>query len=188
MSLPARLKAVIFGVPLGGVALAAIAAAYGGFTAPQPWRWALIPACAVGVLLAERYPVKIGPEQKVNLGALPCLLAVLLLPAGIGPATAALSVLAANRVVHRSWWESLFNAGNILAACSLAALVGAIGHDVVDGMQDLRATLAALVYLVVNLLVAVWPAALHTGRPYIGLVCQAAAALCSASPTRASSR
>ena len=100
----------------------------------------------------------------------------LLLPPAIGPATAAISVLAANRVVHRSWWESVFNAGNILAACSLAALVGAIGHDVVDGMQDLRATLAALVYLVVNLLVGAWPAALRTGRPYVGLVRLAVAA------------
>jgi len=182
MSLPARLKAVIFGVPLGGVALAAIAAAYGGFTAPQPWRWALIPACAVGVLLAERYPVKIGPEQKVNLGALPCLLAVLLLPAGIGPATAALSVLVANRWVRRSWWESSFNAGNVLASGSLAAVVGGIRHDI-GGLEDLRATLAALLYVVSNLLLAVWPAAIHTGRPYAGLAKQAVAASWPASLT-----
>ena len=183
--LPARLKAVIVGVPLAGMGLAAVAAVNGGFTPVHPWRWALIPACTIAVLLAERYPVKIGPEQKVNLGALPCILAALLLPPGIGPATAAVSVLAANRIVHRSWWESVFNAGNILAACSLAALVGAIGHDVVDGMQDLRATLAALVYLGVNLLVAVWPAALHTGRSYIGLVRQAVAASWPASLTLA---
>jgi signal transduction histidine kinase len=52
-------------------------------------------------------------------------------------------------------------------------------------MQDLRATLAALVYLVVNLLVAVWPAALHTGRSYIGLVQQAVAASWPASLTLA---
>jgi signal transduction histidine kinase len=184
-SLPARLKAVIVGVPLAGIGLAGVAAVNGGFTPAHPWRWALIPACSVAVLLAERYPVKIGPEQKVNLGALPCILAALLLPPGIGPATAAVSVLAANRIVHRSWWESVFNAGNILAACSLAALVGAIGHDAVDGTQDLRATLAALVYLVVNLLVAVWPAALHTGRSYIGLVRQAVAASWPASLTLA---
>ena len=184
-SLPARLKAVIVGVPLAGVGLAAVAAVNGGFTPVHPWRWALIPACAVAVLLAERYPVKIGPEQKVNLGALPCILAALLLPPGVGPATAAVSVLAANRVVHRSWWESVFNAGNILAACSLAALVGAIGHDVVDGFQDLRATLAALIYLAVNLLLAVWPAALHTGRSYVGLVRQAVAASWPASLTLA---
>lgn len=184
-SLPARLKAVVVGVPLAGIGLAAVAAASGGFTPVPPWRWALIPACAVGVVLAERYPVKIGPEQKVNLGALPCLLAALLLPPGLGPATAAVSVLAGNRLVHRSWWESAFNAGNILASCSLAVLVGAIGHDAVDGMQELRAALAALVYLMVNLLLAVWPAALHTGRSYLGLVKQAAAASWPASLTLA---
>ena len=81
------------------------------------------------MLLAEKYPVKVGTEQKVNLGALPCLLAALLLPPGIGPATAALSVLAGNRLVRRTWWESAFNAGNVLVASSLAALVGAIGTD-----------------------------------------------------------
>jgi len=183
--LPARLKAVIVGVPLAGIGLAALAGVNGGFAAAQPWRWSLIPVCAAGILLAERYPVKIGPEQKVNLGALPCILAALLLPPGIGPATAAVSVLAANLIVRRSWWESVFNAGNILAACSVAALVGAIGHDVVDGMQDLRAALAALLYLVVNLLIAVWPAALHTGRSYVGLVRQAVAASWPASLTLA---
>jgi signal transduction histidine kinase len=183
-SLPARLKAVIVGVPLAGVGLATVAAAYGGFIAVQPWRWALIPACVAGVLLAERYPVKIGPEQKVNLGALPCLLAALLLPPGVGPATAAVSVLAGNRLVHRSWWESAFNAGNVLAACSLATLVGGIGHDV-GGLQDLRATLGALIYLVTNLLLGVWPASLHTGRPYVGLVKQAVAASWPASLTLA---
>src|SRR5882762_643787 len=154
MSLPARLKAVIFGVPLGGVALAAIAAAYGGFTAPQPWRWALIPACAVGVLLAERYPVKIGPEQKVNLGALPCLVAVLLLPPGAGPATAAVSKLAGNALVRRPWFDSVFNAGNVLFASSVASLVGAIGNDV-NTVQDVRAAAAAFLYVLVNLVLAV---------------------------------
>ena len=79
-TLPVRLKAVVLGAPLVGLALAAVAAAQGGFTAAQPWRWALVPLCLTGGLLAERYPVKIGPEQKVNLGALPSLLAVLLLP------------------------------------------------------------------------------------------------------------
>src|SRR4029077_16844092 len=78
---PRPLKAVVVGVPAGGVVVAAVAAvaAAGGFNAAQPWRWLLIPACLAGVVLAERYPVKIGPEQKVNLGALPCLVAVLLL-------------------------------------------------------------------------------------------------------------
>jgi signal transduction histidine kinase len=181
-SLPARLKAVIYGVPLAGIGLAAVAGAYGGFIPAQAWRWALIPACAAGVLLAERYPVKIGPEQKVNLGALPCLLAALLLPPGVGPATAAISVLAGNRFVHRSWWESAFNAGNVLASSSMAALVGGIGHDT-GGLQDLRATLAALIYVVANLLLGVWPAALHTGRRYSGLVKQAVAASWPASLT-----
>lgn len=182
-SLPARLKAVMVGVPLAGIGLAAVAAASGGFTPVHPWRWALIPACAAGVLLAERFPVKIGPEQKVNLGALPCLLAALLLPPGVGPATAAVSVLAGNRLVHRSWWESAFNAGNVLAASSVAALVGAIEQDAVNGERDLRAALAALAYMVVNLLLAVWPAALHTGRSYTGLVKQALAASWPASLT-----
>ena len=126
---PTRLKAVIVGVPLAGLLLAGVAAAHGGFTTAQPWRWTLIPAWFAGVLLAEKYPVKVGTEQKVNLGALPCLLAALLLPPGIGPATAALSVLAGNRLVRRTWWESAFNAGNVLVGSSLAALVGAIGTD-----------------------------------------------------------
>jgi signal transduction histidine kinase len=93
-------------------------------------------------------------------------------------------VLAANRLVRRTWWESTFNAGNILASSSLAALVGAIGNDV-GGMQDLRATLGALVYVVTNLVLGVWPAALHTGRAYTSLVKQAVAASWPASLTLA---
>jgi signal transduction histidine kinase len=183
-SFPTRLKAVVVGVPLVGIVLAVIAAVQGGFTAAQPWRWLVLPVCLAGCLLAERYPVKIGPEQKVNLGALPSLLAVLLLPPGIGPATAAVGVLAGNRMVRRSWWESFFNAGNVLAAASVAALVGSIGNDT-GAAQDARAAAAALLYVVMNLLVAVVPAALHSGRPYVVLVRQAASGSWPASLTLA---
>jgi len=155
--------------------LAAIAAAAGGFAAVQPWRWALVPACLVGVVLAEKFPVKIGPEQKVNLGALPCLVAALLLPPGVGPATVGLSVLAGNRIVGRSWAETALNSGNTLSAAALAALVGPVGQDV-DATLALRASAAAFLYLVVNLCVAVLPAALHSGRPYLGVLRQAAQA------------
>lgn len=184
-SFPTRLKAVVVGVPLAGVVLAGAAAAHGGFSAPQPWRWVMVPLCLAGGVLAERYPVKIGPEQKVNLGALPSLLAVLLLPPGVGPATAAAGVLAGNRLVRRSWGESVFNAGNVLVAASLAALVGAIGADA-GAAQDARAALASFIYVAANLLVAVAPAALHSGRPYLALARQAAAASWPASLALAS--
>ena len=182
---PTRLKAVIVGVPLIGIVLAVVAAAHGGFVAAQPWRWLILPAGLAAGMLAERYPVKIGPEQKVNLGALPTLLAVLLLPPGVGPATAAVSVLAGNRLVRRTWWESAFNAGNVLAAGSLAAMVGAIGTDLAAAQdaQDARAAAAALLYVVVNLLVAALPAAFHSGRPYLALVKRAAASSWPASLT-----
>src|SRR5205807_9686302 len=110
-SLPRPLQAVILGVPAAGILLAAAAAFAGGFGVAQPWRWLVIPVCFAGVALAERYPVKIGPEQKVNLGALPCLVAALLLPPGVGPATAGLSGLVANAVMRRTWPESACNAG-----------------------------------------------------------------------------
>jgi signal transduction histidine kinase len=183
-SFPTRLKAVVVGVPLAGVVLAAAAAAQGGFAAAQSWRWLLVPVCLAGGVLAERYPVKIGPEQKVNLGALPSLLAVLLLPPGVGPAIAAMSVLAGNRLVRRSWWESAFNAGNVLGAASLAAMVGAIGADL-GAAQDGRAAAAAFVYIAANLLVAVLPAALHSGRPYLELAGHAAVVSWPASLTLA---
>ena len=181
-----RLKAVIVGVPLAGILLAAAVSAHGGFTAAQPWRWFLVPACFIGVLLAERYPVKIGAEQKVNLGALPCLLAALLLPPGVGPATAAVSVLASNRFVRRTWWESAFNAGNVLVASSLVALVGPIGIDM-RPIQDAWAAAAALLYVVVNLIVSALPAALHTKSPYLTVLRKGAAASWPASLTLAAS-
>jgi signal transduction histidine kinase len=183
-SFPARLKAVIVGVPLAGIVIAGVAAAQGGFTPAQPWRWFLVPACLLGVLLAEKFPVKIGPEVKVNLGALPCLLAALLLPPGVGPATAALSMLVGNRLVRRTWWESAFNAGNVLVAASLASMLGAIGDDTTPA-QDALAEAAALLYLVVNLLLGVMPAAMHSGRPYLSSLKQAAAASWAASLTLA---
>ncbi len=183
-SFPGRLKAVVVGVPLIGLVLAVAAAWQGGFAAAQPWRWLIVPVCFAGVVLAERFPVKIGAEQKVNLGALPCLLAVLLLPAGAGPATAAVSVLAGNLLVRRSWLDSSFNAGNVLLAGSLAAMLGTIGTDM-GAAQDARAAAAAFLYVAANLLVAVLPPALHTGRSYVELVKQAAAASWPASLTLA---
>ncbi len=168
-------------VPAAGVMLAALAA-MGGFIPAQPWRWPLVPACLLGVVLAERFPVKIGPEQKVNLGALPCLVAALLLPPGIGPATVGLSVLAGNRIVGRSWAETALNSGNTLSAAALAALVGPVGQEV-EPTQALRASAAAFLYLSVNLCVAVLPAALHSGQPYLDVLKQAALATWPASLT-----
>lgn len=160
---------VIVGVPVAGVVAAGLAAAVGGFTVSQPWRWLLLPLCLAGVVLAERFPVKIGPEQKINLGALPCLVAVLLLPPGIGPATAALSVLAGNRGAGRTWPEALFNAGNTLVAAALASLVTTSRAEI-DSMTAVRMVTAAFLYLCVNLLLAVLPAAMHSRQPYLVLL------------------
>ena len=173
---PRPLQAVVIGVPALGIALATIAAAFGGFTPVQQWRWALVPVCLAGGVLAERYPVKIGPEQKINLGALPCLVAVLLLPPGIGPATAAVSVLAGNVVVHRNRAETALNTGNTLVGGALASLVGVVGTGV-DIATVVRAAAAAAVYMVVNLCLAVLPAALHSRQRYVTLLVQAASAI-----------
>ena len=183
---PTRLKAVIVGVPLAGIVLAGVAAAHGGFTASQPWRWLVVPACFAGVLLAEKFPVKIGPEQKGNLGALPCLVAALLLPPGVGPMTAAVSVLAGNVLMRRPWWDRIFNAGNVLAASSVAALLGSMGNDF-GAAQDERAAAAAFLYIVINIVVAVIPAAMHSGRPYLVLLKKAADSSWPASLTLAAS-
>ena len=165
------LRAAIIGVPVLGVVLAAIAAGLNGTAAADPWRLFLIPACFVAVVVAERFPVKIGPEQKITLGALPCLVAALLLPPGIGPATAALSVLAGNFFVRRPWPEGVYNAGNTLVAASLAAMVGTVGSDI-DGTQVVRAAAGAAVYVLANVGLAALPASLHSGRPYLGLLQQ----------------
>ncbi len=169
-------------MPIAGVVLAAVAAVIGGFAAPQPWRWALVPACLVGVVLAERYPVKIGPEQKVNLGALPCLVAALLLPPGVGPATVGLSVLAGNLAVRRSWYEGALNSGNALTGAAIVAMVGPVGQDV-EAIHALRAAAAAFLYLAINLGVAVLPAALHNRGAYLAMLKQGALATWPASLT-----
>ena len=154
----------------------------GGFAAAQSWRWLIIPVFVAGVALAERYPVKIGPDQKVNLGALPCLVAALLLPPGVGPATAGLSVFGANFLVRRTWPEALVNGGNTLVGASLVALVGPVGKDT-DLAADLRTTAAVFLYLLVNLGLGVLPAALHSRRPYGAMLRQAASATWPASLT-----
>jgi signal transduction histidine kinase len=169
------LKAALVGVPAVGIALAAVAAVVGGFGVADRSRLLLIPGCFAAVALAERFPVKIGAQQKINLGALPCLVAVLLLPPGLGPATAALSVLTGNRFVRRSWLESAYNAGNVLAAGALASLIGAIGSTA-DIPRDARATAGACAYLAVNLGLGLVPPALLTGKPYLAVLRQAAAA------------
>jgi len=182
-ALSTPLRAVLVGIPALGVGLAAVAAR-GGFAAADPWRWTLIPACVAAIVLTERYPVKIAPEQKVNLGALPALIAVLLLPSGVGPATAAVGVLAGNLVVRRTWWESVYNAGDVLVAGAVAASIGTVPRDV-DALQDIRVVAAALAYIAVNLLLAALPAAIHTGRRYLSLLRQAASASWTASVTLA---
>jgi len=169
-----ELRATIVAVPLAGVVAAAIAAT-GGVEAAAPWRLALAPVCFAAIVLAERFPVKIGPEQKVSLGALPCIVAALLLPPAIGPATAAAGALVGNRLVGRSWWEAAFNAGNVLLATALASRVGWLAFRL-SLIDEGRAVAAATLYTVVNLLVAVLPPALHTGRPYLQLLRGAAAA------------
>ena len=168
------LKAAAVGVPAAGLLLAAAAATAGGFGAAQGWRWLIVPICVTSVVLAERYPVKIGPEQKVNLGALPCMVAALLLPPGVGPATAAVSVLVGNRFVKRSWPEAALNAGNTLASAAIVALVARPGTE--GGAQEARVAAAVFLYLAVNLALAALPAALHTGRSYLSLVGESAAA------------
>jgi len=160
-------------------------AALGGFGAAQPWRWLVIPACAAGVVLAEKYPVKIGPEQKVNLGALPCIVAALLLPPAVGPATAALSVVLGNRFTGRTWPESAVNAGNTLVGAAIATLVGGPLRADIDIVEVIRATVAAFLYVAVNAGLAVVPAALHSGRAYFGLLKKAAWATWPASLTLA---
>ncbi|HXN91157.1 MAG TPA: HAMP domain-containing sensor histidine kinase [Candidatus Sulfotelmatobacter sp.] len=147
----------------------------------QPWRWLIVPACFAGVLLAEKYPVKIGPEQKVNLGALPCMVAALLLPPGVGPATAAVSVLVGNRLVGRSWPEVALNTGNTLASAAIVALVAPPESE--SGAQEARAAVGVLLYLAVNLALAALPAALHTGRSYLSVLRESAAATWPASLT-----
>src|SRR6202022_3522392 len=62
--------------------------------------------------------------------------------------------------------------------------VGAIGNDV-DTAQDVRAATAAFLYVVMNLVVAVLPAALHSKRPYLALLKQSASASWAASLTLA---
>jgi signal transduction histidine kinase len=167
------LRAAIVAVPLLGVAAAALTATHGA-AAAQPWRWALLPVCFVGTVLAERFPVKIGVEQKLSLGALPCIVAALLLPPAVGPATAALGVVAGNLLVERAWWEALFNAGDVLLAASVAAYVGALGADAGSG-GDLRALVGAGLYSALNLMVAVVPASLHSRVAYLSMLRRAAA-------------
>lgn len=167
-------------------AILAVAAARGGFASPEPWRWALIPACLAAIVLSERFPVKIAAEQKVNVAALFCLLAALLLPPAIGPVTAALGVLAGNLSVRRTWWESTFNGGNVLAASAIAALIGNVGRDTDPGL-DARAALAAVAYVVINLALTTLPASIHTGRAYLPLLAKAAASSWTASLSLAAS-
>ncbi len=178
-TLSPRLRAVIVGVPALGVVLAAFAAR-GGISAAEPWRWVLVPVCLAGIIVSERYPVKIGPEQKVNLATLPILVAALLLPPAVGPATAAAGVVAGNLMVRRTWREAAVNAGNVLAASALAASIGPVGFATTPSV-DARAALAGLVLVIVNLVLAVLPAAIHTGRPYLVLLRKAAEASWTAS-------
>lgn len=170
-SLRPALRAAIVALPLLGMAAAAVAAIGAGdpFEAAASWRWAMAPGCLVAIALAERFPVKIGVEQKVSLGALPCIVAALLLPPGVGPLTAGVGELAGNRLAGRSRWEAAYNAGNVLLAASVAAMIGTLGaRETPSG--DARAVAAAAAYTALNVGVAVIAPALHARRPYFDLL------------------
>jgi signal transduction histidine kinase len=179
-SLSRPLRAVIIAVPVWGVILAVGAAAAGSFTAVQPWRWLLIPVCLGGVLLAEKFPVRIGLGQEVTLGALPCLFAVLLLPAGVGPATAGLSVLAGGRLMRRSWRDGVYNAGNMLVSSAPVALIGPVPADP-QAELDFMATIQGALFIVLNLGLGVVPVAVHVGRSYWSVLKQMAGTIWPAS-------
>ncbi len=121
----------------------------------------------------------------MNLGALPCIVAALLLPPGVGPATAALSVVVGNRFTGRSWPESVVNAGNTLAGAAIATLLGGPLRAEIDIEEVVRSTAAAFLYVGINLSLAVLPAALHSRRPYFALLKNAASATWPASLTLA---
>src|SRR5260370_11211805 len=87
---PLSLKAVVAGVPAAGVVLAGIAAAGGGFTTPQQWRWVGVPALPVRGGLAQRDPVQSRPAAKGHPNGPPRLLSLLLPPPRLGPPTPAL--------------------------------------------------------------------------------------------------
>ena len=174
------LRALIVAVPATGVILTAAAAAAGGFTPVQPWRWLLIPVCLGGVLIAEKFPVKIGLGQEVTLGALPCLVAVLLLPAGVGPATAGLSVLAGGWLMRRPWRDAVYNAGNMLVSSAPVALIGPVPPDP-EAELDFMATVQGALFILLNLGVGVVPVALRTGRSYWSVLKQTAGMIWPAS-------
>ena len=98
---------------------------------------------ATGLFLADRRPVRIGPNRKATLGTAPIIFAALLLSPPLAAAFTGGAFLLSNRVLGRRWINSAYNAAQVVLITLLAGYVGG-SLSTLDPIHLLRALLAAV--------------------------------------------
>ena len=98
---------------------------------------------ATGLFLADRRPVRIGPNRKATLGTAPIIFAALLLSPPLAAAFTGGAFLLSNRVLGRRWINSAYNAAQVVLITLLAGYVAG-SLSTLDPIHLLRALLAAV--------------------------------------------
>jgi len=120
----------------------------------EPLREAGIGAlAATGLFLADRMPVRIGPNRRATLGTAPILFAALLLSPPVAAAFTGGAFLLSNRVLGRRWINSAYNAAQVVLITLVAGFAGG-PLSRLDPLHVLRAVLAAVLLTATSTLLA----------------------------------
>ncbi|MGH2458349.1 MAG: sensor histidine kinase [Chloroflexota bacterium] len=116
----------------------------------------IVAALFVGATLAGLFPVKLGPNQKMNLGTAVEFAAILLFPAALAVAIAAAATILYSAAMRRSWFNVLFSGGQHALVVGGAAMVyAALWSPARPPFTTPQATGAAVAAGIVHVAVAV---------------------------------
>ena len=128
----------------------------GALHAGLPPRLPALATLAVLLLASEQYPITIqrrGGADSVSLSGIFACALVLQWPIAWAVAAQVLASIAGDARARRSWWKTLFNAGQYSLAVSAAGLVAHGGYGrphLAMGLQILAALAAGFTYFLVN--------------------------------------
>ncbi|HEV2952874.1 MAG TPA: hypothetical protein VG015_02140, partial [Candidatus Dormibacteraeota bacterium] len=122
LSLDRGLQTVVMAVPTAALALLSVLILKGA-AGPSAGQILILLVAAILALVADLRPVQIAPHRNTSFSSVPILIAVLLLPPLMSATMAGLSTLAANTVLRRPWYNSLYNAGLTVVASVAAAAI-----------------------------------------------------------------
>jgi signal transduction histidine kinase len=134
----------------------------------DPYRFVTLLVLALGVAVADQWPVQLATGRKFSLGGVPSVAAVLLMPGAVAPAALAAARLAGELAYSRKLGAATYVAGSTGLAALAASLVAAPVPTPNSSAWLIRAFAAAIIFMIVSLAFAGLATALQRGEP-VGL-------------------